>query len=135
MLLFYGTSDSQGMLLAKDIRDRERGGRAEIKVIEGDSEKDSPQNMEILTGVLGQRTFNLVDGTSDETADQEQKGKLTLYQYASPESMLSNHSCYRSVRIHLCNVFFHSFQCVRCGWSDAGHRNCYQTTGPGSPEP
>ncbi|CAK6955729.1 advillin isoform X2 [Scomber scombrus] len=69
----------KGMLLAKDIRDRERGGRAEIKVIEGEAEKNSPQNMEILIGVLGQRTFNLMDGSPDETADQEQKGKLTLY--------------------------------------------------------
>lgn len=80
MLLFYYTSISQGMLLAKDIRDRERGGRADIRVIEGEAEKNSPQNMEILTDILGQRTFNLMDGSPDETADQEQKGKLTLYQ-------------------------------------------------------
>ncbi|XP_053171140.1 advillin isoform X1 [Scomber japonicus] len=69
----------KGMLLAKDIRDRERGGRADIKVIEGEAEKNSPQNMELLTDVLGQRTINLMDGSPDETADQEQKGKLTLY--------------------------------------------------------
>lgn len=67
------------MLLAKDIRDRERGGRAEIKVTEGDAENDCPQNMELLNGVLGERTAMLVDGPPDETADQEQKSKLTLY--------------------------------------------------------
>lgn len=74
------TSDSQGMLLAKDIRDRERGGRAEIRVIEGEAESNFPQNMEILNGVLGERTSELMDGPPDETADQEQKSKLTLYQ-------------------------------------------------------
>uniref|UniRef100_A0A3B4Z9B7 Advillin-like n=1 Tax=Stegastes partitus TaxID=144197 RepID=A0A3B4Z9B7_9TELE len=69
----------KGMLLAKDIRDRERGGRAEIGVIEGYAEGDFPQNMEILNGVLGERTSGLKNGPSDKTADQEQKAKLTLY--------------------------------------------------------
>lgn len=68
------------MLLAKDIRDRERGGRAEIRIIEGEAESDSPQNMEILTEVLGQRSSELTEGAPDATADQEQKSKLTLYQ-------------------------------------------------------
>ena len=68
------------MLLAKDIRDRERGGRAEIRVIEGEAERNSPQNMEIVNGVLGERSSDLTDGPPDETADQEQKAKLTLYQ-------------------------------------------------------
>ncbi|XP_042263535.1 advillin [Thunnus maccoyii] len=78
----------KGMLLAKDIRDRERGGRAEIKVIEGEAESNSPQNMEILTGVLGDRTSNLTDGPPDETADQEQKGKLTLYHVSDAEGQM-----------------------------------------------
>ncbi|XP_040889552.1 advillin isoform X2 [Toxotes jaculatrix] len=69
----------KGMLLAKDIRDRERGGRAEIRVIEGDAEGNSPQTMEILNEALGERTSSLTDGPPDETADQEQKAKLTLY--------------------------------------------------------
>lgn len=67
-------------MLAKDIRDRERGGRAEIRVIEGDSEDGSPQSMEMLNGVLGNRTSTLMDGAPDQTADQEQKAMVTLYQ-------------------------------------------------------
>ncbi|TNN81289.1 Advillin [Liparis tanakae] len=69
----------KGMILAKDIRDRERGGRAEIRVIEGDNESNSPQNMVVLNGVLGERSSQLTDGPLDETADQEQKSKLILY--------------------------------------------------------
>lgn len=68
------------MLLAKDIRDRERGGRAEIRVVEGDAESNSPHSMEILNGVLGERTSRLTDGPPDATADQQQKSNLTLYQ-------------------------------------------------------
>lgn len=68
------------MLLAKDIRDRERGGRAEVRVVEGEAESSSSQSMEMLNGVLGERTFDLLDGPRDENLDQEQKSKLTLYQ-------------------------------------------------------
>ncbi|XP_031702666.1 advillin [Anarrhichthys ocellatus] len=78
----------KGMMLAKDIRDRERGGRAEIRVIEGEAERDSPQNMEILNGVLGARSSDLKDGPPDETADQEQKSKLTLYHVTDADGQM-----------------------------------------------
>lgn len=73
------SSLTQGMLLAKDIRDRERGGRAEVRVVEGEAESSSSQSMEMLNGVLGERTFDLLDGPRDESFDQEQRSKLTLY--------------------------------------------------------
>uniref|UniRef100_A0A4W6F106 Advillin n=1 Tax=Lates calcarifer TaxID=8187 RepID=A0A4W6F106_LATCA len=57
----------KGMMLAKDIRDRERGGRAEVRVVEGDAESNSPQSMEILNETLGERTSKLADGPPDET--------------------------------------------------------------------
>ncbi|XP_044073526.1 advillin [Siniperca chuatsi] len=78
----------KGMLLAKDIRDRERGGRAEIRVIEGEAESNSLQNMEILNSVLGERTSKLTDGPPDETADQEQKSKLTLYHVSDADGQM-----------------------------------------------
>lgn len=68
------------MLLAKDIRDRERGGRAEIKVIEGDEEDNSPDIMDMLIGILGERRIHLTDGSPDDTPHKEQMGNLTLYQ-------------------------------------------------------
>ncbi|XP_062255171.1 advillin [Platichthys flesus] len=78
----------KGMLLAKDIRDRERGGRAEIRVIEGDAESNSPQSMEVLNNVLGERTSGLKDGPPDEVADQEQKAKLTLYHVSDADGQM-----------------------------------------------
>lgn len=67
------------MLLAKDIRDRERGGRAEIGVIEGDQEAASPELMKILQDNLGRRTL-IKPALPDEAVDQQQKSSITLYQ-------------------------------------------------------
>ncbi|KAF3689723.1 Advillin p92 [Channa argus] len=78
----------KGMMLAKDIRDRERGGRADIRVIEGDEEDNFPQNMGILNDVLGERTCVLEDGVPDETTDQEQKSNLTLYHVSDADGQM-----------------------------------------------
>lgn len=83
------TFNPQGMLLAKDIRDRERGGRAEIRIIEGEAENESPQIMELLIQVLGQRCSALEEGAPDATADQEQKSKVTLYQWVCPPILMT----------------------------------------------
>ncbi|XP_026857817.2 advillin isoform X2 [Electrophorus electricus] len=69
----------KGMLLAKDIRDRERGGRAEIGIIEGDAEKNAPHLMQALTSIIGEQPSTLPPGTPDETTDQEQLAQITLY--------------------------------------------------------
>ncbi|XP_029450795.1 advillin [Rhinatrema bivittatum] len=73
------TERLKGMLLAKDIRDRERGGRAEIGVVEGDAERASPELMKVLVNMLGERKQQLSPPTPDEVADQQQKANLTLY--------------------------------------------------------
>ncbi|KAM9443774.1 advillin [Clarias gariepinus] len=69
----------KAMILAKDIRDRERGGRAEIGVIDGDAENNSQALMEAMCNIIGQRPASLPNGTSDEQADQEQMSQVTLY--------------------------------------------------------
>ncbi|XP_067881020.1 advillin [Heterodontus francisci] len=69
----------KGMQLAKDIRDRERGGRAEIGVIEGDQELKSPELMKVVKNFLGERTKKLNSPTPDEKADQQQKTNIRLY--------------------------------------------------------
>ncbi|OCT92895.1 advillin-like [Xenopus laevis] len=69
----------KGMLLAKDIRDRERGGRMDIKIIEGDQEEASPELMYLLVKTLGERTQNIGPGAPDEVADQKQKANIMLY--------------------------------------------------------
>ncbi|KAM3848831.1 advillin [Vipera latastei] len=69
----------KAMLLAKDIRDRERGGRAEIGVIEGDDEEASSDLMKVLESELGERTHKIEPAVSDEIVDQQQKASLFLY--------------------------------------------------------
>lgn len=70
----------QAVLLAQDIRDRERGGRAQIGVVEGGNEKDSPELMKLMTAVLGQKPSSLRDAIPDEKHDQQQTNSVRLYQ-------------------------------------------------------
>lgn len=84
------------MLLAQDIRDRERGGRAEIGIIEGDDEAASSDLMKVLESELGERTQEIEPAISDEMVDQQQKASLFLYWcvenfYSWPRP---DHSCY-----------------------------------------
>lgn len=68
----------KAMLLAKDIRDRERGGRAEIGVIEGDKEAASPELMKTLQDTLGRRSI-IKSAFPDEVVDQQEKSNTMLY--------------------------------------------------------
>ncbi|XP_056289651.1 villin-1 isoform X2 [Pseudoliparis swirei] len=69
----------KAVLLAQDIRDRERGGRAQIGLVEGGDEQDSPELMKVMMAVLGQRTGQLKDATPDDKPDQVQKTNVRLY--------------------------------------------------------
>ncbi|EMP29418.1 Villin-1 [Chelonia mydas] len=68
---------SRGLALARSIRDGERGGRAQIGII--DNEKDSPDLMQIMKTVLGERRGALRATTPDEKADELQKANVRLY--------------------------------------------------------
>lgn len=68
----------QGLALARSIRDSERGGRAQIGII--DNERDSPDLMQIMRMVLGERRGELRDAVPDAKADELQKANVRLYQ-------------------------------------------------------
>lgn len=70
----------QAVLLAQDIRDRERGGRAQIGVVEGGDEQSSPELMQVMTAVLGQRRGMLKPATSDDKDELVQNSSIRLYQ-------------------------------------------------------
>ncbi|GAB1295636.1 Advillin [Apodemus speciosus] len=78
----------KAMLLAKDIRDRERGGRAEIGVIEGDKEAASPGLMTVLQDTLGRRSA-IKPAVPDEIMDQQQKSNIMLYHVSNTAGQLS----------------------------------------------
>uniref|UniRef100_A0AAX7VK62 HP domain-containing protein n=1 Tax=Astatotilapia calliptera TaxID=8154 RepID=A0AAX7VK62_ASTCA len=69
----------KAVLLAQDIRDRERGGRAQIGVVEGGDERSSPELMKFLTTVLGPKPAQLKEATSDDVPDSAQKNSVRLY--------------------------------------------------------
>uniref|UniRef100_A0A8C9LG16 Villin like n=1 Tax=Pavo cristatus TaxID=9049 RepID=A0A8C9LG16_PAVCR len=68
---------SRGLGLARSIRDSERGGRAQIGII--DNEKDSPDLLKIMKMVLGERRGELRDAIPDTKADELQKANVRLY--------------------------------------------------------
>lgn len=69
----------KAVLLAQDIRDRERGGRAQIGVVEGSDEAGSPELMQVMTSVLGPRKGHLKDAIPDDKPNQAQKSFVRLY--------------------------------------------------------
>ncbi|XP_070708675.1 villin-1 isoform X1 [Pempheris klunzingeri] len=69
----------KAVLLAQDIRDRERGGRAQIGVVEGGDEQDSPELMKVMIAVLGQRSGPLREAIPDDKPDQVQNTTVRLY--------------------------------------------------------
>ncbi|KAK3515554.1 hypothetical protein QTP70_024384 [Hemibagrus guttatus] len=75
-------------LLAQDIRDRERGGRAQIGIVEGEKEEASPELMKVLVSVLGQRTKPLKEAIPDNTANQFKTANVKLYQVSDASGKL-----------------------------------------------
>jgi exosome complex RNA-binding protein Csl4 len=69
------------MTLAKDIRDRERGGRAQVSVVEGDDEKSSEEAMKLMKQHLGETRRDIRDCIApDDIVDQKLKSSVKLFQ-------------------------------------------------------
>ncbi|NXN06274.1 VILI protein, partial [Sylvia borin] len=66
------------MNLAKDIRDRERGGRAKVGIVDGEDEDASPGLMKVLKHVLGEKR-DIQPAIPDEKVDEILKSSLKLY--------------------------------------------------------
>uniref|UniRef100_A0A7N4PIJ9 Villin like n=1 Tax=Sarcophilus harrisii TaxID=9305 RepID=A0A7N4PIJ9_SARHA len=69
---------SRGLALARNIRDGERGGRAQIGVVD-EEQMSSAELLQIMETVLGPRAGALRDAVSEERADEFQKANLRLY--------------------------------------------------------
>lgn len=79
MLILSNLLSLQGVNLAKDIRDRERGGRAQVTVVEGDDEKSSEEAMKLMKQVLGERR-DIRDPIPDTVVDEKLKTSIKLFQ-------------------------------------------------------
>ncbi|XP_064166910.1 villin-1 isoform X1 [Anguilla rostrata] len=80
----------KGTVLAKDIRDRERVGRAQVTVVEGDDEKSSEEAMKIMKQVLGDRR-DIKEAVPDQVVDQALKHSLKLFQISDMQGNLVMH--------------------------------------------
>ncbi|ROK23376.1 Advillin [Anabarilius grahami] len=78
----------KAVLLAQDIRDRERGGRAQIGVVEGGQEEASPDLLKVMVSVLGQRTVHLKEAIPDDKPDQNQNSIIKLYHVSDASGQL-----------------------------------------------
>ncbi|NXE89006.1 VILI protein, partial [Menura novaehollandiae] len=77
----------RAMTLAKDIRDRERGGRAKVGVVDGEDEDASPGLMKVLKHVLGEKR-DIQPAVPDDKVDQTLKSSLKLYHVSSASGNL-----------------------------------------------
>uniref|UniRef100_A0A671P0J1 Villin-1 n=1 Tax=Sinocyclocheilus anshuiensis TaxID=1608454 RepID=A0A671P0J1_9TELE len=94
----------RGMNLAKDIRDRERGGRAQVTVVEGDDEKSSEEAMKLMIQALGEKK-HIRDAIPDNIVDEKLKthvlknaqGNLVVQEVAVKpltQDLLKTEDCY-----------------------------------------
>uniref|UniRef100_A0A672NSI2 Villin-1 n=1 Tax=Sinocyclocheilus grahami TaxID=75366 RepID=A0A672NSI2_SINGR len=77
----------RGMNLAKDIRDRERGGRAQVTVVEGDDEKSSEEAMKLMIQALGEKK-HIRDAIQDNIVDEKLKTAIKLFHISDAEGNL-----------------------------------------------
>lgn len=70
----------QGMNLAKDIRDRERGGRAQVTVVEADDEKSSEQAVKLMKQHLGDKREIKNVIIPDDVVDSKLRTSIKLFQ-------------------------------------------------------
>ncbi|XP_038646094.1 villin-1 [Scyliorhinus canicula] len=77
----------KAMQLAKDIRDRERGGRGQVVVIDGNDEAASPHLVKLMKHLLGERR-EIKPPIPDEVVDQHQRTAVKLYRVTDSEGSL-----------------------------------------------
>ncbi|NXD27334.1 VILI protein, partial [Spelaeornis formosus] len=77
----------RAVTLAKDIRDRERGGRAKVGIVDGENEDASPALMKVLTHVLGEKRV-IQPAIPDDKVDQILKSSLKLYHISNASGNL-----------------------------------------------
>ncbi|KAL7865439.1 hypothetical protein SRHO_G00106860 [Serrasalmus rhombeus] len=81
------TERLKGMNLAKDIRDRERGGRAQVTIVEGDDEESSKEAMNLMKQALGERR-EIKDSIPDEVVDEKLKSSIKLFHVSDSSGSL-----------------------------------------------
>lgn len=68
---------ARGLALTRSLKDRERGGRAQIGIV--DDEVEAPELMQIMEAVLGRRVGNLRAAMPSKSINELQKASVRLY--------------------------------------------------------
>nr|CAB3267612.1 villin-1 [Phallusia mammillata] len=67
-------------VMAKEIRDRERGGRAQVMVIDGENERGNGKAFDALLKILGAKPKSIKPSTPDDKASRSKMAQLKLFQ-------------------------------------------------------
>lgn len=78
----------KAMNLAKDIRDRERGGRAQVTVVEGDDEKSSEETIKLMKKHLGEKRDIKDVIIPDDIVDEKLKSSVKLFHISDAQGNL-----------------------------------------------
>ncbi|CAL8342990.1 unnamed protein product [Boreogadus saida] len=78
----------KGMNLAKDIRDRERGGRAQVTVVEAEDEKSSEEALKLMKQHLGDRRDIRDVIISDDVVDSKLRTSIKLFHISDAQGNL-----------------------------------------------
>uniref|UniRef100_A0A8D1JKX8 Gelsolin-like domain-containing protein n=1 Tax=Sus scrofa TaxID=9823 RepID=A0A8D1JKX8_PIG len=68
---------ARGLALTRSLKDRERGGRAQIGIV--DDEVEAPELMQIMEAVLGRRVGNLRAAMPSKSINEVQKASVRIY--------------------------------------------------------
>ncbi|XP_076823836.1 villin-1-like [Clavelina lepadiformis] len=79
----------KGTMLAKDIRDRERGGRAQVQVIDGERENQSAKAFAMILKILGEKPKQIKAATPDVGATRAARSQLKLFHVSDQSGQLT----------------------------------------------
>lgn len=79
----------KGAQMAKDIRDSERAGRAQVFIIDGENERKEKNAYEGMVKLLGEKPASIAAAISDEKVSRERLSQLKLFHVSDESGQLT----------------------------------------------
>lgn len=79
----------KGAKMAKDIRDNERAGRAQVFIIDGENERREQAAFDGMVKLLGAKPSNLAAAISDEKVSRDRMSQLKLFHVSDESGQLT----------------------------------------------
>jgi len=79
----------KGAKMAREIRDSERGGRAQVYIVDGEDESREKTAFDGMVKILGNKPSKLAAATSDEKASRDRMSQLKLFHVSDATGQLT----------------------------------------------